>query len=270
LAGAVLLGGHDPGAAQVDSAKADGFISPGGFYRVRFTEVAHRRFTAEQALRELDNVDHVEYTLTFVHAEDGHVRAEASYADVYGWEPSRGPTDPALIVSWLDWSPGEDFVILPSEGWASAPGTPERAVLALADTLGWSRGSLAMDTLIWASPLVAVGDQHSDCDYSVDAFDGATGLSRPLDRPPESPLGWEIHEVEERTIVVRSALDNCASEVERARFEPECRAVDLDTFQARAVACARESLDRVEVSSAPTPPMGVGVSRARIPRRPPP
>ena len=46
-----------------------------------------------------------------------------------------------------DWSPGEDFVILPNEGWASAPGTPERTVLSLSESLDRSTASIAMDTL---------------------------------------------------------------------------------------------------------------------------
>jgi hypothetical protein len=217
---------------------------------VAFRVVAHRTFSAEESLRALDNVDHVEYALTFTRVEDGETVAEVTYPDVYGFQPGAEPTAPAVIAGWLDWSPGEDFVILPDEGWASAPGTPERTVLSLSDSLEWSRAPIAMDTLIWATPLIVVGDQHSDCHYAVDVFDGATGRRRALDRPPESPLGYEIHSVEGRTVIVRRVLDNCSHQAERDAWVAECRAVDLDSFAARPAPCPGASGTAAE---GPTP-----------------
>jgi hypothetical protein len=217
--------------------KSDTLSSPAGKFRVAFQVVGHRTFTADESLRALDNVNHVEYALAFIRVADGSIAAEATYSDVYGFQPGAGPTALNVLLSWFDWSPEEAFVILPVEGWASAPGTPERRAVPLADSLRWFRASITMDTLLWASPLVMVGGQHSDCHYSVDVFDGATGRLRPLDRPSESPIGYEISAVEGRTVIIRRVIDNCASNEERDAWVAECRAVDLETFLSRPVPC---------------------------------
>jgi hypothetical protein len=226
-----------PLGIQTEQSESDTFTSPAGKFRVAFRVVEHRTFSAEESLRALDNVDHVEYALTFTRVLDGEIVAEVTYPDVYGLQPGTGPTAPAIMAAWLDWSPGEDFVILPDEGWASAPGTPERTALSLSDSLDWSTAPIAMDTLIWVTPLIVVGDQHSDCHYAVDVFDGATGQRRALDRPPDSPVGYEIHAVEGRTVVIRRVLDNCSRQAERDAWVAECSAVDLDGFVARPTPC---------------------------------
>jgi hypothetical protein len=226
-----------PLGAEAQQSQPDTFTSPAGNFRVAFRVVEHHTFSAEESLRALDNVDHVEYALIFTRVKDGETVAEVTYPDVYGFQPGAEPTAPAVIAGWLDWSPGEDFVILPDEGWASAPGTPERTALSLSATLEWSRAAIIMDTLIWATPLIVVGDQHSDCHYAVDVFDGATGGSRPLDLPPESPVGYEIHSVEGRTVFIRRVLDNCSRQAERDTWVAECRAVDMDSFVARPTPC---------------------------------
>jgi hypothetical protein len=223
--------------AQSGLPEPDTLASPGGKFRVAFQVVGHRTFTAEGSLRALDNVNHVEYALAFLRVADGSIAAEATYSDVYGFPPGAGPTALDVLFSWFDWSPEEDFVLLPIEGWASAPGTPERMAISLTDSLAWSRASITMDTLLWASPMVVVGGRYSDCDYAVDIFDGNTGRLRPLDRPSESPIGYEISAVEGGTVIIRRVLDNCASNEEREAWVAECRAVDLDTFLSRPVPC---------------------------------
>ena len=230
---ALLLAFSGTAAGAADTS----FTSPAGEYRVVLRQVAHETFSKEESLAALDNVDHVTYEVRFVRLRDEKVVAKAEYTDVYGFDPGQAPTPPSVLARRFDWSPREDFAVLPVEGWASAPGTPEAQAVALSDDLPWSTAEFSLDHVTWADSLMAVGDRHGDCDYWVDTFDGRTGRQEPLPLPGESPLGYRIDSVHGRIVKIRTMLDNCSSEEMRRRFRPVCHELDLDGMQLREVTC---------------------------------
>jgi len=222
-----------PGA---DGGSVASFVSPGGRYEVRFEARVHRTFTKEEQLQALDNMNHIEYEVTFSRVDSGKVVVATPYVDVYGFNSSGKPTPVSSLFSWFEWSPEEDFVVVPAEGWASAPGTPENKVFALNDQLGWLESWLCMNHVTWVNPLLAVGDRHRDCDYSVDTFDGRTGKQQPVVQP-DSPIGYQIAAASERQMLIRKVLDNCASAGVRQTFQEQCLSLDLDTMEVSPAPC---------------------------------
>jgi hypothetical protein len=212
------------------------FLSPGGKYELMFEEIARRTFTREEQLQRLDNTDHIEYEVTIIRIDTGTPVATFPYSDVYGFNQPSEPTPLKSVSRWFDWSPEEDFVVLPVEGWASAPGTPEAKVLALNDELGWSESWFTLDEVTWADALVAVGDRHNDCDYSVDVFDGRIGKQRAVVEKT-SPIGYQIESVSARQMLIRRVLDNCARTERRETFEQQCLSLDLDTMTVSPEPC---------------------------------
>ena len=211
-------------------------LSPAGKFSVVFQEIERKTFTREEQLRALDNMDHIAYAVSFRRRDTRAVVAEIRYVDVYGFNEPADPTPMDRIHSWLVWSPEEDFVVVPSEGWASAPGTPERIVLSLSDRLDWSESRLVLQNLTWIDSLRVVGDSHSDCDSSVKIFDGETGTRQAVVESV-SPNGHQIASVQGRTMVIRRFLDNCSSAEERARFAASCLSLDLDTMKLSEAPC---------------------------------
>jgi hypothetical protein len=212
------------------------FVSPGGKYEVQFEEIAHRTFTREEQLQNLDNMNHINYEVTIVRIDTGMSVATVKYSDVYGFNQPPEPTPLERLSRWFDWSPQEDFVVLPVEGWASAPGTPEARVLALNDELGWSESWFTLEKVTWADALVAVGHRHSDCDYSVDVFDGRIGKQKAVVEK-SSPIGYQIESISARQVAIRRVLDNCASQERRNAFERQCLSLDLETLTVSPEPC---------------------------------
>jgi hypothetical protein len=212
------------------------FVSPGGRYELRFEEIARRTFTREQQLQRLDNTDHIDYEVTITRIDTRTPVATFPYSDVYGFNQPSEPTPLKELSRWFDWSPEEDFVVLPVEGWASAPGTPNAKVLALNDELGWSESRFTLDKVTWINSLVAVGDRHNDCDYSVDVFDGRTGEQKAVVEKT-SPIGYKIESITARQMLIRRVLDNCARTELRETFEQRCLSLEFDTMTVSPEPC---------------------------------
>jgi hypothetical protein len=215
------------------------FRSPGGRYEVAFTELEHLRFSAEQMKQNVDNVNHVRYRISFFRTGESEPAAEVEYHDVYGWEPDATPTATANLFKAILWSPQEDFAVLDAEGWASAPGTPERKAVALSTKLRWRTAPFTLDEPVWADALRAIGSSHSDCAYAVLEFDGASGQMRAV-MAPDSPIGYEISRIDGRKVEIRQVLDNCRTEEMEKSFTPECLTLDLDTMRTSPSACGKE------------------------------
>jgi len=223
-------------AAPADAGTMLPHLSPTGKYDLSFEEIARSTFSREEQLQALDNMDHIEYAVSFRLRGTGALAAATRYVDVYGFNRPPDPTPVDRIRSWFIWSPEDDFVVLPSEGWASAPGTPERIVLSLSDQLDWSESRLVLQNLTWIDALHVVGDRHSDCDRSVDIFDGEAGTQRAVVESI-SPIGHRITSVQDRTMMIRRVLDNCANAEQRASFETRCLALNLDTMELKNAPC---------------------------------
>jgi hypothetical protein len=215
------------------------FTSPGGRYEVVFKELEHARFSAEEMKQSADNVNNVLYRISFYGAGESEPVAEVEYHDVYGWEPDAKPTSTADLFKAILWSPQEDFAVLDAEGWASAPGTPERKAVALSLKLRWRTAPFILDEPLWADALRAVGSLHNDCEYAVMEFDGASGQMRAV-MAADSPIGYEIDGTTGRKVEIRQVLDNCRTEEMEKSFTPECLTLDLDTMRTSPAACKRE------------------------------
>jgi hypothetical protein len=227
---AALMGGSG------DSAESQRFKSPGGRYEVTFEQIEQREFSEAEAQRDIDNVNHIRYRICFyVTGEQTPIRS-VEYADVYGWGKDSKPAPLENLFKGILWSPEEDFAVLDAEGWASAPGPPDRRAVALNRGLPWSVAPFSMTDLVWVDALKVIGNSYADCDYSVVEFDGSVGQSRSL-HAGESPLGYEIRPSAGRTVVIGTVLDNCRSEDQLRQFVPECRLLDLASMNESGVPC---------------------------------
>jgi hypothetical protein len=215
------------------------FTSPGGRYEVAFTELEHLRFSAEQMKQNVDNVNNVRYRISFYRVGESSPVAEVEYHDVYGWEPDAKPTPTVDLFKAILWSPQEDFAVLDAEGWASAPGTPERKAVALSTKLHWRTAPFTLDEPIWADALRVIGNSHNDCEYAVMEFNGASGQIRAV-MAADSPIGYEIDGTTGRRVEIRQVLDNCRTEEMEKSFTPECLTLDLETMRTSPSACGKE------------------------------
>ena len=215
------------------------FTSPGGRYEVAFMELEHTRFSAEEMKHNVDSVNNVRYRISFYRMGESEPVAEVEYHDVYGWEPDAKPTPTPDLFKAILWSPQEDFAVLDAEGWASAPGTPERKAVALSSKLRWRTAPFILDEPVWADALRVIGNSHNDCEYAVVEFDGASGQMRPV-MAADSPIGYEVDGTTGRKVKIRQVLDNCRTEEMEKTFAPECLTLDLDTMRTSPSPCREE------------------------------
>lgn len=239
LAFLFLLCGFSPAEAEV--LRQEKFSSPSGAYIVVFTELEHRRYKKEELLEDLRNVSHVLYRVDFVTKGSIEPSATAHYADVYGWEAGNRPERPSSIFRKLTWSPKEDYVIFPEEGWASAPGFSQSKVVALNPGLEWKTAEVSLGAMEWIDELSFITDYHFDCDYGVLRFDGLSGKAVSL-KESESPIGYELVSLKDGKVTMRMLLDNCRMQ----DIPPRCFVRDLETGQEEYVQCpSRKAAGRV-------------------------
>jgi hypothetical protein len=228
-----------PGAFEgqtVPASRAERFKSPGGKFEVVFEEVEHRKFSEADLLRNLDQVSHIRYRISFQEAGEQTTARRLEYADVYGWEREAKPTLIENLFKAILWSPDEDYAMLDAEGWASAPGPPDRRAVALNRELQWSVAPFRLTDLIWADRFRVIGNSYADCDYSVVEFDGSTGQTRAI-HEAESPVGYEIRTSVGKKALLRKVLDNCRTEDVERTFVPECLLLDLTSREQTVVPC---------------------------------
>lgn len=209
-----------------DAATVQSFFSPSGKYKVVFTEMEHKRFE-NQTVQSVDDVNHIVYHIDIFDRQRNALVISTSYTDVYGWGEQK-PTPVKGIFYWIMWSPNEDFIILPVEGWASAPGTENRTALAINPVLPWKTAIVAFDEFFWIDDFSGVSSQHNDCQYEVIKFDGITGNTVAI-KGSDSPIGYELVSVHKnkRKIMIRQVLDNCR-DMEQLK-QPSCFWYDLQT-----------------------------------------
>lgn len=212
------------------------FKSPGGRFEVVFEEIEHQKYSEAEQRKDFDHTSRVKYRIAFYRSGEGKPVAAVEHRDVYGWERGAKPTPPADLFNAFVWSPKEDFAVLDEEGWARAPGAPERKAVALDPTLPWTTAPFRLSDPVWADALRVVGNSYNDCEYSVVMFDGATGKMQPI-MAAASPIGYEIGAVTGRRVLIRRLLDNCKTEELEKDFVPECLSLDLDTMRTVATPC---------------------------------
>lgn len=209
--------------AQRDAPPAVQYSSPSGQIRFSFEVVADVK--ADDPLND-EQVAFIRYAVTFSDSL-GQPLTKVFYHDVYGMEGE--PAELSDLARWFAWSPREDFVILPAEGWMTAPGTASAPVVNLNPQFRWTMAAIAIDDQVWIDSLRIVGNEIFDCAYSVVMFDGRTGETRAI-KAAESPTGYTISILDEKVIRIQSLPDNCASEDQRAAFVPACWQFSLETF----------------------------------------
>lgn len=213
------------------------FKSPTGKYEVVIRELEHKKFTREEALKDVDNTNHVLHEVRFHDiGNPKYAPIKGKFADVYGWSPGDKPTPPETIFKWFEWSPKDDVVILPVEGWASAPGTNARKAIALNPSLKWKDADVALDNTVWADDWNVVGDLHADCNFQVDRFDAKIGETSPV-KAAESPVGYVIKSKSGGKILIDQVLDNCRSEEDFKKFIPKCYSLNLDMLKIEGASC---------------------------------
>lgn len=214
------------------NAGSRSFTSPSGNYAVTFTELEHKRFDKE--IKSQDDVSRIAYRIDFYMKKEDKPRASVVYNDVYGWRQGSVPTPLQSLFDSFLWSPGEDIVILPEEGWVSAPGTITLKALALNPKLDWKETAYSFDRFVWTDDLNGVGDAHFDCDYGVSRFEGSTGRTLPL-KLSDSPIGYELVSVEKNIALIKRVTDNCM--VEGLALAPFCFTYDLKTGKEAGARC---------------------------------
>ena len=219
------------GCSRGDSPESVKYSSPSGQIRFTFEMVADVK--ADDPLND-EQVAFIRYVVTFSDSL-GQPLAKVFYHDVYGMSDGE-PVELVDLARWFSWSPGEDFVILPAEGWMTAPGTASAPVVNLNPQFRWTVAAVAIDDQVWIDSLRFVGNDISDCAYSVVMFDGRTGETRTI-KEAESPIGYSIVKVEEQAIRIQSLPDNCASEEQRVSFIPECWVFSLELFSLSPADC---------------------------------
>lgn len=184
------------------------FTSPSGRHEAVFTETGHNVFSIEAMKDGAENVSHVTYRIDFVRKDFAVSVASVIFHDVYGLDEGSLPTGEEALFNMFIWSPEEDFVVLPDEGWASAPGTPYLKAIALNTELFWREAEFVLENIHWIDGLNVIGSRLEDCDYSVTKFDGKAGKMIPV-KPSKSPLGYELIGYSDGKAEIRELLDNC-------------------------------------------------------------
>lgn len=206
------------------------FLSPSGRHEVVFTEV--KRVKASGRTMNVDDVSHVVYRVEFLR-KAGHVLlVSMTFNDVYGWTNSAEPTPIDLLFKAIIWSPGEDFALLPSEDWASAPGTEIKKAVALNTTLPWKTSEFGLDNIFWIDDFSVIGELQDDCQYEVSIFNGKSGKTVPVKRA-KSPIGYELLLFRKNTALIMQVMDNCKLEDK----PPVCFFYDLATKKENKVPC---------------------------------
>lgn len=217
-------------AASSPAASAR-FASPKGKFEAVFAELEHRRFK-KSGKKHLEDTDRVTYRIEVFKKGEDKPAASVVFNDVYGWDEDSAPTPVEQLFNMIIWSPEEDFLVLPYEGWASAPGTDVLKACALNPGLAWKEADFAFNNFFFTDDLTVVGDRHDDCDLSVLLFDGKTGSTLPV-KASRSPVGYELISVDGQAAFIREVTDNCRIE-EKAQA---CFTMDLVTKKETPAAC---------------------------------
>jgi len=220
--------------ADAELMRQEKFRSPKGIFLVVVTELAHKKYAKEEMLERDENVSNVLYRIDFIPSGAMEPLTTISYTDVYGWENGSAPAPMKDIFKSIAWSPYEDFVIVPEEGWAGAPGTSTSMLVSLNPELKWSEKKAAIENIAWIDDLSFIGDYHNDCDYGVAWFDGRGGRMISV-KESESPLGYELISVKGTVATIRMVLDNCRMQ----EMPPRCIRHDISTGSEELVPCPR-------------------------------
>ncbi len=215
-----------PAIAQTTSG-----LSPSKQILVELTQTEHYLAKGEGHIEDLN---HVKYAVVFKDLL-GEELARSTYADVYGWDSLAVPVNPQKILSFFEWSPEEDFVLLPPEDWASYMGPFPVAVNLRRDKLWETREIVALDG--WLSPTKFYMGRGLDCDFSVALFDAISGKETMI-RKDEGLFGYVIVEDDGAGhIVIKHEPNNCATDEHRKEFVVSCERWDLNTLDFEEVEC---------------------------------
>ena len=211
--------------------KVDGIKSPSGRFTVQFEVTKDYK---SQGTDDIDDISYIQYKVTFY--DKGNPITSVEYSDVYGWDENAEPKTTDKIVSEFQWSPKEDFVILPEEGWASAPGSPSYKVINLNSSNNWKTGVINMFIETWYGDMLVFGNVKDDCHCQVEMFDGKTGKITVI-AAAESPLGYEISDSGDDFLFIKTVLDNCRMQEDEENFHMKCFEYEIPKQELRERPC---------------------------------
>lgn len=205
--------------------------SPTGRVIVELTQKEHH--LAQDRENVLD-LSHVKYDVVFKDQE-GKELARSTYADVYGWDSLATPMSRQQIIGLLEWSPEEDFVILPAEDWEGYMGPFPSAVNLRRDKHWETKGIIDIDG--WVSPTKFYMSWILDCDSSVAMFDAVTGEETSI-RKDEGLFGYVLVENDSLGhVIIRSEPNNCANREQREQFISTCERWDFTKMTVEEIQC---------------------------------
>ncbi|MBI5492483.1 MAG: hypothetical protein HY893_06090 [Deltaproteobacteria bacterium] len=207
-------------------APKKGFTSPSGRIEAVFT-VTRERKPGKEGRLSTDSARRISYRVDFF--SNSRYLASAVLDNDKNLAPQS-------VFRSFRWSPKDDFVMLPAEGW-HAPGTPAVRAVSLNPELKWKEARLGLDNIVWTDPLTAVGDYHNNCDYGVSRFDGTLGVTTPV-MASESPIGYELISVNGDIARIRQVLDNCRLSEGQS---PLCFDYDLKTRKKTPASCPAQT-----------------------------
>lgn len=217
--------------SKADNSK-DFFISPQNKYKIEFIEFKNNKLLNPE---DESNLEHI--VNFYSNSPEKSIKLRMTkYTDVYY---SGSPRKKLELFKKFDWSPKEDFVIMPSEEWMSAPGTTSRDVVPLNPSLHWKSTSITLDGLIWIDDLRIIGNNSKDCDYSVGMFDGKSGKSSII-KANVGDIGYMINKLSNKdNIIISSTLNNCAKLELKKSFQEKCFLLDVKSIRLNSTTCPK-------------------------------
>lgn len=199
-------------------------LSPSGTFSIKFIPIGRNLWANDQPMEASDSdFFNIKYSVSITNRKTGK-SFRSTYYDIHGTEP---PMQIAQLASYFVWSPSEDFVLFPEEGWPRAPGAPTHTVLNLNPNFPWKEVKIRMEPTSWLDKLTIIGNSHEDCDFSVAVFDGRSGTVT-LPWKSQSPIGYSLAGLHNGKVVVETVLDNCSSQDDYKNFRANRDSVRID------------------------------------------
>ena len=232
------------------------FYSPQGKYRVSFKRLDHMLYKDGSPIGP-DGVKVVLWEIEVFDKDDQAMLAAIKYTDVYGWRKDAVPDTAKEILDQFEWSPEEDFLILPIEGWSSAPGTVGRDVVAINTNLDWGDKrivQLYVDEYFWIDDLRVLGDYHDECDHGVHIFDGNIGSTRLIKGGKSIPaedgsgayptgISHEMISYKDGKVYIKQLYDNCFYYKKMEKRPLKSFEYDIETEEEEIIPCSESSVE---------------------------
>jgi hypothetical protein len=220
------------GSARADLFHSPKFKSPGGKYEIIIAsaDAAAIPFSRESA--HIPPGQKLHYILLFYVAGD----SEPASADWYTDIDSAPAAD--QIISSLQWSPGEEHVVV-THGQNAKRATTSRWLISLKSPFAYG---FEGDHLQWIDGSRLVADlQTKKVPGGIELVDAARHHAELL-VSPVAGIGYGIADVTGHLVTVKEFLNHWGDDREKTMwesFDPACFELNLDTLKKRSVPCPK-------------------------------